>query len=596
MSYHNTSSTTSTTTTTSTTSAARSLVNAQGQAAPPGYHYMPDGSLMLDSAMQDSYKQAKIIKSFKLDTSDIKAAGEVRKISISGDNGATFSLEIRNGALYYNFNTKLFQATKAGLVNVNITGGQYQVGVNFPSVSAGAQYDFYLIANKGTKHSQYNEVRLADGSVDINLTTGSNSNIIQRVIYQTLDITLTVGNFSPNGTITGTNTSATITTSRNGITSEVPFSCSFAVSSTRTLSINKQPLPKDIMVFINATVGAAPLTIPGENIYPRPTAADKVVDGAVTSGVNVTMDDDFTGLWAVGDRVTGNAALDDRTQATAVTVAAVNVGSNAKVFAMSEAIAIDDDETLSFFAQRNHRWPISSTSVDLSKITAGMKHPGGTFFDGLATLKDYVDLDIVDKGIKGIVAVEKIRIPSIDTAGIKPLITRDPTTKVVTTTVGAAANPISITFDKQALLTFGGITAKIFSYGSEEINRVTGHDVSFSNLTATLTEVSTVTTAAVNSSTSVPVANRAGIMDAISSVSGIGIDPNAAPTVASGAGSVTGAGTIVLSAAQTLENGAALTFPGAGSVVTIAGKIKVNKAGNEDVTLRFDLEKFLTMH
>ena len=595
MSYHNTSSTTSTTTTTSTTAAARSITNAQGQTAPPGYHYMPDGSLMADSE-HGGYENAKIIKSFNLNTSDIKATGEVRKISISGDNGATFSLEIKNGALYYNFNTKLFQATKAGLVNVSITGGQYQVGINFPSVSAGAQYDFYLIANKGTKHSQYNEVRLADGSVDINLTTGSNSNIIRKVIYQTLDITLTVGNFSPNGTITGTNTSATITTSRNGTTSEVPFSCSFTVSSTRTLSINKQPLPKDMMVFINATVGAAPLTIPGENIYPRPTATNKVVNGAVTSGVNVTMDDDFTGLWAVGDRVTGNAALDARTQATAVTVAAVNVGSNAKVFAMSEAIAIDDDETLSFIAQRNHRWPISSTSVDLSKITTGMKHPAGNFFDGLATVRDYVDVDIVDQGIKGIVAVEKIRIPSVDTAGIKPLITRDPTTKVLTTTVGAAANPISITFDKQALRTLGGSTAKIFSYGTEEINRLTGHDVSFSDLTATLTEVSTVTTAAVNSSTSVPVANRAGIMDAISSVSGIGIDPNAAPTVASGAGSVTGAGTIVLSTAQTLENGAALKFPGAGSVVTIAGKIKVNKAGNEDVTLRFDLEKFLTMH
>ena len=66
--------------------------------------------------------------------------------------------------------------------------------------------------------------------------------------------------------------------------------------------------------------------------------------------------------------------------------------------------------------------------------------------------------------------------------------------------------------------------------------------------------------------------------------------------MASGAGSVTDAGTIVLSAAQTLENGAELTFPGAGSVVTISGNVKVNSAGNGDEALRFDLEKFLTMH
>ena len=71
---------------------------------------------------------------------------------------------------------------------------------------------------------------------------------------------------------------------------------------------------------------------------------------------------------------------------------------------------------------------------------------------------------------------------------------------------------------------------------------------------------------------------------------------NLGPKVASGAGSVTGAGTIVLSAAQTLENGATLTFPGAGTIATITGNIKVNNVGNEDVTLRFDLERLLTMH
>ena len=85
-------------------------------------------------------------------------------------------------------------------------------------------------------------------------------------------------------------------------------------------------------------------------------------------------------------------------------------------------------------------------------------------------------------------------------------------------------------------------------------------------------------------------------MDCISSVSGVGINPAVAnPTVSSGAGSVTGAGTIVLSAAQTLESGVTLTFPGAGSVATITGNIKVNKVGNENVVLRFDLEQFLIM-
>ena len=190
-----------------------------------------------------------------------------------------------------------------------------------------------------------------------------------------------------------------------------------------------------------------------------------------------------------------------------------------------------------------------------------------------------------------------------------------------------------------------------------------------------LNEVKTITTSAVNNSTSIPIGQRAGIMDGISSIKGVGINtttfgtdtvngavsgatnivmdanvantmsvgdrvtgtgisslktvtvtainvdtnvkkfsvseavtisdgvtlsftnPKAkAPTVVSGAGSVTGAGTIVVSSAQTLESGAELSFPKVGTKATISGNIKINKVGNEDVTLRFDLENLLTMH
>ena len=89
-------------------------------------------------------------------------------------------------------------------------------------------------------------------------------------------------------------------------------------------------------------------------------------------------------------------------------------------------------------------------------------------------------------------------------------------------------------------------------------------------------------------------AARDGIINTVSTVSGVGIDPNAvAPTVNSGA-SAAGAGTVVLSAAQTLENGITLTFPGAGKTATITGNIQVLRVGNDDATLRFDVEKLLT--
>ena len=54
---------------------------------------MPDGTLMSDIEHARLYGE-KIIRSFNLDTSDIKAAGEIRKFEITGDKGAVFSLEV----------------------------------------------------------------------------------------------------------------------------------------------------------------------------------------------------------------------------------------------------------------------------------------------------------------------------------------------------------------------------------------------------------------------------------------------------------------------------------------------------------------------
>ena len=536
----------------------------------------------------------KVIKSFNLDTKDIREAGETRTLAISGDKGAVFTLEIKSGANYYNFQTNLFQATKTNLSNISLTGGTYNTNIQFPSVTAGAQYDVYLTTGVDTKHAEYKQVRFLDGSVDINSSTGSNSNLIQKVIYQTLDVTITINGYSPNGTVTGANTTpATIETSRDKSTSKIPFTCVFTVTSTRTLSVNKQPVSSDMMAFVTATVGN-PVDIPGEDIYPTRVGSD-TVDGALEAVTKAVMDTAVASTMNVGDRVEGG----DIPSASVVTVVALNPdGDNVKEFSVSEAINADDGATLTFAPRRNYRWEMLSTSVDLSKITNGMRQPASTFFASQATVKDYVDSVTIFENERNEEKIEKLRIPGVDTRSIQPLIVRDGTTKVVTTTTGSSTNPIYLTFDQQALLTFSeGANAKLFSYGTSEINRLTGYDVEFSDLAVALTEVSTTTTAAVSASTSVPVTQRAGIMDGISTVSGIGIDPSVAnPTVSSGAGSVIGAGTLVLSAAQTLEDGITLTFPGAGTIATVTGNIKINNVGNEDVTLRFDLEKFLTMH
>ena len=121
MSYHNTSYSTPTST--------RSTTSTRAKTAPPGFHYMPDGSLMADAEMPgaeipssdlnddvviDNNLEAEIIdgfngaiastiKNFNLDLSNLKQTGETRRFTIEASNGAMFSLEIRNtNGRYYN--------------------------------------------------------------------------------------------------------------------------------------------------------------------------------------------------------------------------------------------------------------------------------------------------------------------------------------------------------------------------------------------------------------------------------------------------------------------------------------------------------------
>ena len=164
---------------------------------------------------------------------------------------------------------------------------------------------------------------------------------------------------------------------------------------------------------------------------------------------------------------------------------------------------------------------------------------------------------------------------------------------------GTSSNPIHVTFDKQGTLQYVGNNAKIFSYGEEEIYRISGWDVEFTDLKAVLSPVVTNTSSSTigASSTTVGVDSRQGIVDGISTVSGIGINPSAVnPTVSSGATDQSASGNIVLSAAQEIEDNAQLTFANASRVVTITGFAKIKDTSDKNLILRIDPEKFLIQH
>ena len=538
-----------------------------------------------------------------------------------------------------------------------MSSSKYSGSINFPAVTDDDHYDIKLFAKLGTTHSQYNEVRFGDGSIDINSSTGSNSLLLTKIIYQYTALTLTLNPFSPTGAISGTAANDTISVSSGEGVDSQSFSIKFTVANNKALRIIKQPSHTDILAFIEPEIGSAPIAIPGENIYPTATAAftgddingavtsgvvvrmdntdlsavikvgDKIttpvrtdtVNGAVSSGSKVVMDNNVALNMASGDQVTGNAYLD----ANIVTVAELNPDAdNVKEFTLSEAVAIADGATLTFsskinrslttvtvvetsstatdftmsqainfrdncpltfFNQMNYRWPVDNYAHVMG---AGfIATPGGGTLDN-TVLADYLDTTTVFAGTKQEKTYINQEAKAVDTLALKPTITRGE----------VSTQPGAIIFNKQQPLALAGNTLKIGGYGQVSIKNTYGYDLVFSNLSVVLTPVQTTTTAAVNNSTSVVVASRNGILDDVSTVSGIGINASLVdPTVDSGAGAVTGAGTIVLTAAQTLENGATLTFANAGLVATVTGDVRILKAGVSSQTLRFDIENLLSI-
>ena len=666
MSYHNTSS-----------GAKQSTTNAQRQVAPDGYHYMPDGTLMSDAEHERLFNQPpgvgvskeKTIRSFDLSTDDVAASGESRGFSVIGDVGAGFILEITNEDTpkkYYNFQTQAFQTTKTGL-NETLTKTNYSGRIVFPKVSDDDQYDIYLFAKADTKHSDYKEVRFADGSLDINSSTGSNSLLLQKVIYQYLDVTVTISTRSITSGITiSSQVNDTITTSRGRSVGKTPFTITASVAADKEIKIDRTPIENDILTFVERTIGSAPVNIDGEDLYPSVSDTDTVdgdfsagtlnkivmdnnvasnivvgdkvtvattlltdtVDGTVSSGVKVVMDNNVVTKMAVGDRITSSsssATQDALFDKSVVTVAVLNPdGDNVKEFSMSTAMAIADGATLTFapkcnrelftvaalnpdgdnvkefsvtgesdglgildgttlsFSNRvNYNWPLDN----VYGLREGMKAIATNLLPGRGTnITRYEETATVLAGEVGEYTYVKNFAKAIDTLGAKPTMSKG----IVTAQTG------NITFGVAQKLVLASDAINVYGYGYSMIESLSGYDITLSDLEVTLDTITTTTTAAVNNSTTIPVAEQGSIMDDISIMSGIGVNPAVVNPIVTNKAAATGAGNLTVSAAQTLESGATLTFSGAGRIATITGDIEIHKIGNSSATFHFDLDKFLT--
>jgi hypothetical protein len=136
-----------------------------------------------------------VIKEFNINLNHISNNGDTRNFSIKGDPNAIFSLMIKKQTgstiTYYDFSTNTFGSTQKKLKNRKLNNGIYRDSIVFPagSLSYGDNpntYTLMLFAESayGTRHIDHVEKRFPDSELDLNSSIGSNSNLMEKVIYQ----------------------------------------------------------------------------------------------------------------------------------------------------------------------------------------------------------------------------------------------------------------------------------------------------------------------------------------------------------------------------------------------------------------------------
>ncbi len=152
----------------------------------------------------------------------------------------------------------------------------------------------------------------------------------------------------------------------------------------------------------------------------------------------------------------------------------------------------------------------------------------------------------------------------------------------------------SIVFSSQQPLSLASNTIKIGAYGQPGIKALSGWELRFKDLAMALTAPTTTTSGAVSASTTIGVADREGVINNVSRIGGIGIDPAVQNPLITAGGGTDGAGNFTADAAQTLESGITLTIENTGRIATITGSVEILKAGTGDLNIYFDIEELLS--
>jgi len=573
--------------------------------APKGFHYKPDGGIAKDADYLALYGYIeKEIKDVIIDYSDISPDGGLKAITIIADEGAVFSIETYEGdrVNYYNFKTKTWSAIPYKRIYAQVgAGGSYATSVILPQQTSLKTITINIIAetveNIRTRHVALSEARYLDGSPNVNGSTGSNSNIITKILYQDVIKNLYISTASPSKTSQSTATT-------NG-----------AVSSNRMILDEDATDPNvveigDLIECTGISGGLGTLVTKinpdGDNIHEIEMSEEDVVG----DGVAVTFYPAFRGMIPNNiSSTTGRAAIEVVSGSSgkhefSITLAAVD----SRGFSSIRTPVTDDlcfINSVTFGAEASpiagedisgstyYRWPITN----IANLTNGMElDPSRSGSGGNTTTPTTISNYVVNKTIQELdesnryytdvesSEEEDVFVRGIVSTGFISSIDRNGRVQ---------AQAGDVVFDVQQLDALkADADVLVIAQGAGLISKATGMSVAISDTVVTPTQVSTTTTAASSASATIAMTEVGNILVG-QTVRGVGIGSTTAnPTVVSKS-APTGAANIVVSSAQTLEDGITLYFDGPSNELLITGTIDVRNMPITDTTLYLNVEGFL---
>jgi len=594
-----------------------------GVKAPSGFHYMPNGKLMSDAdhIAINGYVERKI-NNVDFDSKDINHLGETKYFTLTGDAGSLFSVEIYNEVVgetvalhYYDFDTKTFSTTRPKL-NIIELSGSYNLNVKFPKNAYGSsggsagraegqllKYTInittHTVSNIKTMHAPLVEAKFVDGTVDLNNSQGSGSNVLTKVLHQDAAKTLSLGCIAPSkyATSTGTTNGAVSGVNRMVLDQDVTdrkivevgdkITCTGILTGIHTLVTSVDPDGDNVneleMSLLDTVSDGVTVTFtpPFNGMTPHYTDSESgESDITISSGGSIKTSFSITCTALAGRTFTVDKipTTNDLCAVTEVTFASA-----------ASAISGENTSSDSVF----YRWPITniaglSTGMTLDQYRTGT---GANTSSATAKISNYLTtktLQTVSETAYGS-TINNQTVPDVSVDGVdsnnNPVTAMDRNGRV-TAQVG------NITFNVQQLDALkSDASVKILAHGAQQIKAATGIDVSISNVEVTPTQISTTCTQAkINDTLQY---TEVGNISAGMTMRGVDVDFSTAPVVTRKS-ATSGAGFITLSATQRGVVGQTYFFDGASNVVTITGDITISNMAIANTTLYFDVERFLT--